>query len=162
MPLPHHRHGGHQCRYRERAGCNGEVRGYQGRCLRSRASVWPLKIGSDCCTIYIAEAAGLALFGVMKTTCPVDCNVTFAAIQSCSTLHTATCTDAAKFEKTIKDWAVVTHVETALLFLVGLHVVGCHFFEKIDVLIRVELGHLKIGGRFGALCSKSASCTWWQ
>lgn len=87
----------------------------------------------------------------MKTTCPVDSNVTFAAIQPCSTFHTATCTDAAKFKKTVEDWAVVTHVETALLFLVRLHIVWCHFLEKIDVFIRMKLGHLKIGSRFGAL-----------
>ena len=117
------------------------------------------EIVKDHCTIYIAEAAGLALFRVMETTSPVDCHITFAAIQPCSTLHTATSTNPAEFKKTVKDWAIVAHVETALLFLVRLHVIGCHFLEELDVFIGVELGHLKIGSRFSALRSKSASCT---
>lgn len=103
------------------------------------------------CTVYITEAAGFTLFCVMETACPVDRNVTFAAIQSCSTLHAASCTNAAKFEQAVKDWAVVTHVEPALLFLVRLHVVGGHFLEELNVFICMELGHLEIGSRFGTL-----------
>ena len=123
---------------------------------------WGLRrIGKECCTVNVAEAAGLALFCVMKTTCPIDCHVTFAAVQPCSTLHTATCAYAAKFEETVKDWAVVAHVETALLFLVRLHIVRCHFLEEFDVFVRVELGHLKIGSWLGALQNRSASCGWW-
>ncbi len=90
----------------------------------------------------------------MKASGPVDRNVTFAAIQPCSTFHTATSTNSAKFEKTIENWAVVTHVETTLLFLVRLHIVRCYFLEEVDVFIRMKLGHFKIGSRFGALQSK--------
>lgn len=37
-------------------------------------------------TIYVAKPARLALFRVMKTTSPVNCNVTFVSAQSSSTL----------------------------------------------------------------------------
>lgn len=104
-----------------------------------------------CCTVYIAEAAGFTLFRVMETARPVDRNVTFAAIQPCSTLHAASCTDAAKLEQAVKNWAVITHVEPALLFLVRLHIVGCHFLKELNVFICMKLGHLEIGSRFGTL-----------
>lgn len=87
----------------------------------------------------------------METTCPVDRNVTFAAIKPCSSLHTATCTDAAKLEKAVKDWAIVAHVETPLLFLVRLHIVRCHFLEEFDVFICMKLGHFEIASWLSTL-----------
>ena len=69
-------------------------------------------------TIDIAESAGFALLGVMETASPVDGNITFAPIQSRSTLHAATGADSAELEKAVKDWTIVSHIKASLLFCI--------------------------------------------
>ena len=49
-------------------------------------------------TIYITKAASFALFGVMKTTGPIDGYVAFLSVEARGTLHTAACADATELE----------------------------------------------------------------
>lgn len=102
-------------------------------------------------TIDVAEATGFALLGVMETSGPVDSNVTFLSVQSGSSLHAATGTDATELEQAVKDRAIITDVVFALLTHVAVHVVGCNFLKKIDIIIGMELCHFASGGRFCAL-----------
>lgn len=102
-------------------------------------------------TVDVTESTGFTLLGVMQTAGPVDSNVALAAVQSCSTLHTATSADAAELEQAVEDWAIVADVVLALLFAEVVHVVGSDALQKIDVLVGVELGHLVLGRRFGAV-----------
>jgi hypothetical protein len=97
-------------------------------------------------TVYIAEAASLALFGVMQSSCPVDCNVTFLTVQASSTLHTAAGADAAEFKETVEYGAIVSHIELGLLALEIVHVLGTDLLQEVDVLVGVKLGHLESGG----------------
>jgi len=60
---------------------------------------------------------------MMEPTSPIDCNIAFSTVQSCSTLHTTTSTDTAKLEKAVEDRTIIADVEAALLFLEVLHVV---------------------------------------
>ena len=102
-------------------------------------------------TIDVAETTGFALLRVMKTSSPVDSDITLLAIQSRSSLHAASSADTTELEQAIEDRAVIPHVEAALLFLIHLHVVRRHLLEEVDVLVGVKLGHLEARGWFGAL-----------
>jgi len=79
---------------------------------------------------------------MMQTTSPVDSDVTFIAIKTRSALHTTSGTDTAKFEQTIKDGTVITDIVFALLFRKRVHIVGSDLGEEVDILVRMELGHL--------------------
>jgi hypothetical protein len=102
-------------------------------------------------TIDVAEATRLTLLCVMKASSPIDGNVTFATVQTCCTLHATTRADAAKLEKSIEDWAIISDIELALFFRVALHIVWSDFLKKLNVFIRVKLGHLMFIGRLGSL-----------
>lgn len=102
-------------------------------------------------TIDIAEATCFTLLGVMQTTSPVDSNVAFAAVQAGCALHCATCADTAKLEQAVKHGTVIADVVFALLLSKVVHVVWRDLVQKVDVLVCVELRHLVLGGRFGAL-----------
>ena len=93
-------------------------------------------------TVDVAETASLALLRVMQTASPVDSNVAFLAVETSSALHTTTCANTAELEEAIKHRTVVAHVVLALLPHEAVHVVGCDFLKKLDVLVGVELRHL--------------------
>ena len=59
---------------------------------------WDSHPGRDSLTIYITKAASFALFGVMKTTGPIDGYVAFLSVEARGTLHTAACADATELE----------------------------------------------------------------
>jgi len=88
---------------------------------------------------------------VVQTTSPIHSHVAFTPVQSCSTLHAATCADAAEFEKAIEHRTVVPYIEPTLLFLVCLHIIWGDFVEEINVFICVELRHLELAGGFRTL-----------
>jgi hypothetical protein len=50
----------------------------------------------------------------MKTTSPVNSNITFVAVQSCGAFHTASGANSAEFEKAVEDGAVVANIVAAL------------------------------------------------
>lgn len=102
-------------------------------------------------TVDVAETTGFTLFRVVKTTRPIDSNVALLAIQSRSALHTASCTDTAKFEKTIKYGTIVSDVVFSLLPHEAVHIVWRDLLEEIDVVVGVKLGHLASSRRFRAL-----------
>jgi hypothetical protein len=102
-------------------------------------------------TIDVAEATCFALLCVVETASPVHGDVALAAVQPCGTLHAASSADTAELEQTVKDRAVIADVVFALLFAEVVHVVGSDALEEIDVLVGVELGHLVLGSRFGAV-----------
>jgi hypothetical protein len=87
----------------------------------------------------------------MKTAGPVHRNVALAAIKTCSTFHTTTSTDSAKFEQAIEDRTIIPHIKLALLFCKVVHIVRGNLLKEIDILVGVELGHLMLRRRFGAL-----------
>lgn len=104
-------------------------------------------------TVDIAETTGLALFGVVKTTGPVDCNVALLTIETGSTLHATTSADAAELKEAVKNGTIISDIVFALFLLIGVHVVGSDLLEEVDVLVCVELGHLSPCRRFRALRS---------
>lgn len=110
-----------------------------------------LNIKLFCHTVNIAEAASLALLGMVKTTRPVHGHIAFITVETRSAFHASTCADTAKLEKPIKYWTVVPDIIPSLFLSVVFHVVGCNFREEIDVFIGVKLCHLKLAGRFCAL-----------
>ena len=87
----------------------------------------------------------------MQTSGPINSHVAFLSVQPRCSLHTSSRADAAKLEEPIENGAVIPYIKAPLLFLVHLHVIGRHFAEKFDVLIRVKLSHFKAGGRFCSL-----------
>ncbi len=88
---------------------------------------------------------------MVETTRPIHGNVTFVAVESRSTLHAATGADPTELEEAVENGAVVADVVLALLTHVGIHVVGRHLLEEVDVLVRVKLGHFCEDGRLRAL-----------
>ena len=102
-------------------------------------------------TVHVTEATGFTLLGVMETTSPIHRNIAFATVESRCALHAAAGADAAKFEQPIKDGTVITYVELSLLFRVGVHIVWGDLGKKLNVLVRVELSHLKLVGRLRPL-----------
>lgn len=105
-------------------------------------------------TVDIAEATGFALLGVVKTTGPVDSNVALLSVQSGSSLHAATSTDAAEFEEAVKYRAVITDVVFALLAHVAVHIVRGDFLEEVNIVVGVELCHFATSRWLGALLSR--------
>jgi hypothetical protein len=87
----------------------------------------------------------------MKASRPIHSDVAFAPVETGCTLHATTRADAAKLEKPIKDRAIVSDIELALLFRVALHIVWGNFLKKLNVFIGVKLGHLKLVGGLGSL-----------
>lgn len=102
-------------------------------------------------TVYVAEATGLALLGVMKATGPIYGNVAFLTIEPGCSFHTSTSADATEFKKAVEDRTVVAYVEATLLFRMVLHIVGGNLLQEIDIFVGVKLGHFVVGGRFCAL-----------
>lgn len=88
----------------------------------------------------------------MKTSSPVHRNITFAAIETSSTFHTAASTDSAELKESIEDWTIITDVVLALLLGHVLHVVRCDFLEELDIFVGMKLRHFVLVGRFGSLC----------
>lgn len=88
---------------------------------------------------------------MVKTTSPVDCNITFVAVQSCGAFHTASSADSAELEKTVEHGAIVSNIVSALFLREMVHVVGCDLGQEVDIFVGVELGHLVLGGRFRTL-----------
>ena len=97
-------------------------------------------------TVDIAEAAGLALLGVVQSTGPVDSNVAFVAAETSGTLHASASADAAELEKAVENRTIISDIVFSLLLRERLHVLGGHLLEKVDVLVGVELRHLKEDG----------------
>lgn len=104
-------------------------------------------------TIDVTEAAGFALLGMMETSCPVHSNIALSAIQSCSALHTSPCADATEFKETVEHRAIIPNIVFSLLLRVQVHIIRSDSAKKVDILVRVKLGHLVFGSRFGALDS---------
>ena len=96
-------------------------------------------------TINVTKPTGLALLSMMQSSCPVHCDITFTAVETRGTLHATPCTDTAELKEAIKDWTVVSHIETTLLLLIRLHIVGGYFIQEVNVLIGMELRHFKLG-----------------
>jgi hypothetical protein len=92
-------------------------------------------------TIDVAEATCFALLCVMQTASPVDGDVAFSAVQSCSALHAASSADTTELEQAIEDGTVVADVVLALLLAEVIHVVWSDALKEIDVFVGVELGH---------------------
>ena len=102
-------------------------------------------------TVHVAEATGFTLLCVMKTSRPIDSDVTFLTIQSRGTLHAATGANTAKLEQAVEDGAIITDVVLALLAHVAVHIVRGDLLKEIDVVVRVELCHFAPGRRLGTL-----------
>lgn len=88
---------------------------------------------------------------MVETTSPVYSNITFVAVKSSRTLHATTGTNTTEFKETVEHGAIITDIVLALLFCKRIHVIRCHLGEKVDVFVRMELGHLKFGGWFRTL-----------
>lgn len=116
----------------------------------------------DNLTIDVTETTGFALLGVMKSTSPVDCNVAFASVEARGALHTATGGDTTELKEAIKHGTIVADIELALLFHEGVHVVWSDLLEKVDVLIRVKLGHFMFCGWFCSLNARISKCKFRQ
>ena len=112
----------------------------------------------DNLTIDVAEATGLALLGVMESTSPVDRDVAFASVEARSALHAATGGDTAELEEAIKDGTIVADIELALLFHEGVHIVGGDLLEKVDILVRMKLGHFMLCSWFSSLNARISRC----
>lgn len=112
----------------------------------------------DSLTIDVAETTGFALLGVMKSTSPVDRDVAFASVEARSTLHAATSGDTTELEEAIEDGAIVADVKLALLFHEGVHVVWRDLLEKVDILVRMKLGHFMLCGWLGSLHARISKC----
>lgn len=87
----------------------------------------------------------------MEATSPIDGDVAFSAVQSRSALHAASSADTTELEQAVEDRTIVTDVVFSLLLAKVVHVVGSNALEEIDVFVGVELGHLVLGSRFGAV-----------
>ena len=87
----------------------------------------------------------------MQTTGPIDCDIALPSVQTRRAFHCATRADTAELEETVKHGAVITDVVLALLPRELVHVVGGDLVQEFDVFVRVELGHLVLGGWFRAL-----------
>jgi len=108
--------------------------------------VWPsIKL-----TVYVAEPRCFALFRMVEATGPINRNVAFSTVESCSAFHTATPGNAAKLEQTVEYWAIVSDIVFPLLFGILFHVIRRNLRQKINVFVCVELAHFLFGGR---LCS---------
>lgn len=112
----------------------------------------------DNLTIDVAETTGLALLGVMESTSPVDCDVAFSSVEARSAFHAATSGDTTELEEAIKDGTIVADVELALLFHEGVHIVWSDLLEKVDILVRMKLGHLMLCSWFGSLYARVSQC----
>jgi len=102
-------------------------------------------------TVDIAETTCFTLFGVMKTSSPVDGDIAFAPVEASCALHTATSADAAEIKQPVEDWTVITNIVFSLLLGEVVHVVRSDLLEEINILIRVELGHFMASSWFCAL-----------
>lgn len=102
-------------------------------------------------TINIAKTTCLALLGVVKTSSPVDGDVAFATVQTCSSLHATTRADAAELKESVEDRAVITNIVFSLLLGERVHVVWGDLLKEINVFVGMELGHLVTCSRFSAL-----------
>lgn len=88
---------------------------------------------------------------MVKTTGPVNGNVTLVAVEPSGTLHTTTRADTAKLEEPIENGTIVSDIVLALLLREGVHIVRCNLRKEVDILIRVELGHFIFRGRLRPL-----------
>jgi hypothetical protein len=105
-------------------------------------------------TIDVAETASFALFGVVKTSSPINRNVALLSVQSRGTLHTSSSTDTAKLKKAVKNGTIISNIVFALLSHEAIHVVRRDLLEEIDVVVRVKLCHFTSSGGFCALRSR--------
>lgn len=102
-------------------------------------------------TVKVAKSGCFALFGVMKTTSPIDGDVALSAVQSSRSLHTSTTGDTAELKESIKHRTIISNVILSLLLGELIHIVGSNFGQEINVLVRVELTHLLLCCRFCTL-----------
>lgn len=97
---------------------------------------------------------------MVKTTRPIDGNVALVAIQTGGPLHAAASADSAELEEPVKDRAIIADIVLALLSHKGVHVVRRDSLKKLDVLVGMELRHLRgHGGLCALLQGKMASVT---
>lgn len=81
----------------------------------------------------------------MQSASPVHSDVALLSVQASGTFHAATGTDSAEFKQAIKHRAIISDVVLGLLSTKVVHVLGSNSLQEVDVLVRVELGHLKAG-----------------
>lgn len=112
------------------------------------------RVGLAWLTIDVAETTGFALLGVMQATSPIDRDVALLAIESSSTLHRASSADTAELKEAVENGAIVADVVSSLLAHVGVHVIRCDLREEVDILVRMELGHLGENSWFRALLAQ--------
>jgi len=105
-------------------------------------------------TVDVAETTCFTLFGVMKSSGPVDGDVAFAPVETSCPLHTTTSADTAKVKQPVEDWAIITDIVLSLLLGEVVHIVWSDFLEEVDILVRVELGHFMASSRFRALATR--------
>ena len=102
----------------------------------------------------VTESTRFSLFGVVKTTCPVDGNIGLASVDLGSTSNGTSSTDLAVLEESSKDRAIFAYIEASQLRRVCRHVVRIHVLHEVDIVISMELGHVACGGRHWALQSE--------
>lgn len=105
----------------------------------------------DWLAIYVTETASLAFLSMMQPTRPVDCNVAFLPIQSCSTFHGSASTNPTKLKQPVKDGTIVSDTVFVLFFLILFYVIRRDFLQEFDVFVCVELGHFVFRCGFRAL-----------
>mmetsp|Transcript_37357 Transcript_37357/g.77510 ORF Transcript_37357/g.77510 Transcript_37357/m.77510 type:complete len:265 (+) Transcript_37357:434-1228(+) len=72
----------------------------------------------------VAKSTGFCLFGVMKTSGPINDNIGLVLVESGRAPDTATRVELAKFKESIKHRTIFSHIEPLKLPNVFLHIVG--------------------------------------
>lgn len=156
MPPQLHRRDARQCRCTTRASCTAAAQGWRERYLlgayvSTRENQGRPAQHRRVRTINVAETASLAFLCMVKTSCPIDGDITFLTVKASGTLHAPTSAYPAEFEKTIKDWTIISDVVLCLLSHEIVHVVRRDPSKELNVLVGVELRHLGDNRWFGAL-----------
>lgn len=108
-------------------------------------------VGRGLITIDIAKPTRLALLRMMQPARPIDRNIALPPIQPRRPLHTAPRTNPTKLKQPIENRTIIAHIILALLLGKAVHIIRRHALQEVDVLVSVELGHLVLGGGFGAV-----------
>jgi hypothetical protein len=95
--------------------------------------------------IDIAEARSLKLLSMVKTTSPVNGNLTDLVQLGCS-LQRCTCVMGSELKEPGKHWAVIAHIEGIKAVGEALHIGGADSLQEVNVVLRVEAAHVMLGG----------------
>jgi len=100
-------------------------------------------------TVHIAKAGRLPLFRVVQPSGPIDGNVRLLPTQLHGTVHAGTRVQLAEFVEPVKDGTIGRFAGVEALHGGGVlsTIVGSNFGEKLDVIFRMELGHLSGNSR---------------